>query len=212
MQATTITDAMNWRVAVQKFDTSKKLRDEDVTSLIDIARLAPSSFGIEPWHFVVVTNPEVRAQLLDAAGGQAKVAEASHLVVITHRTNPTQALEDHLAAMMATSGKTREELSGYEASVTSMITSKSDAENTIWLAKQNYIALGTLIEAAALMGIDAAPMEGFDAAAVDTILGLPEKGLHVTTFVALGHRHADDVASARKKVRRPLSEVMTVVS
>lgn len=206
-----IIDAMKWRYAVQKFDSSKKLSDEQVTSLMDIVRLAPSSFGIEPWHFIVVTNPEIRAKLQDAAYGQAKVKDASHLVIIAQKTSVHTAIDEHVEAMVAATGAPKEAFEEYLNMVGGAAGARNPEDLSNWLAKQTYVALGVLVETAALLGIDAGPMEGFDPATVDEILGLEPKGLHAVTMAAIGYRDESDEAAKRPKARMTLEASVSYI-
>jgi nitroreductase / dihydropteridine reductase len=202
-------DALNWRYAVQKFDTTKKLTDQQVNSLLNVTRLAPSSFGIEPWHFIAVSNPELLLKLQEAAYGQQKVAQASHLIVIAQKTNVHAAIDEHIETMVAATGAPASAFDGYKGMVGGAAGGRTDEANAVWTAKQTYIALGFLLESAALMGIDAGPMEGFDPATFDQILGLEEKGLHAVTSVSIGYRDETDEAAARPKARQSLEQVVT---
>lgn len=206
-----ILSAMRWRYAVQAFDPSKTLDAETLNTILEAGRLAPSAFGVEPWRFLVIENPDLRAKLREASYGQPKVTDASHIVVIARRTDARTSLANELIARTAaTQGKDPSELDGLRQMVEGSIAAKDDAQLDAWVRAQTYIPLGVMVEAAALLGVDSGPMEGFDPAAVDALLGLADQRLTATTMLALGTR-GDDHAAARPKVRRPFEEVVTFV-
>ena len=205
-----IIPALTHRYATQVFDTTKGVSDSDLHTILESARLAPSSFGLEPWKFIVVTNPETRAKLREVGYGQPKITEASHLVVIAYRTDGDTLVEELIDRTVEISGKTREDLAGLEQMVSGAMKGRDDQTRDAWLKAQAYIPLGMMIETAALIGVDTGPMEGFDAAAVDQILGLTDKHLHATSMLAIGYR-GDDTAAARPKVRRAYDDVVEIV-
>lgn len=206
-----ILTALNWRFATRVFDSTKKVSDEDLQTILEAGRLSPSSFGTEPWHFFVIENPELRAKLREVGYGQPKITDASHLVVIARRTDVRENISRELMERTAaTKHIDISTLDGYKAMVDGAITMRDDAALDAWVRAQSYIPLGIMIETAAMLGIDNGPMEGFDPAAVDAILGLPEKHLAATTMLALGYRGADDGAT-QPKVRRGFDEVVTFV-
>jgi len=206
-----IVDALTWRRAVKVFDTTKKVSDADLETILEAGRLAPSSFGIEAWKFVVVTDPAVRAKLREVAYGQAQVTDASHLVVITRRTDAENIAPELVARTAKAHGRAESELEGLSKAVTSGVMGKAEgAVRDGWLAAQTYIPLGMMMAAASMMGIDNAGMEGFDRAKVDEILGLADKHLASVTFMVLGYR-GDDAYSKAPKVRRTIEEVVEYI-
>ncbi len=202
-------EALNWRYATKNFDTSKKVSEEDLNELLEAARLAPNSFGLDAWAFVVVENPEIRAKLSDAAWGQPQVTGASHLVVFCRQKELSAQDGEALVERIAT---TREmevsALDGLKQMVTGVIGSRDEAAKAEWMAKQVYIALGMFLTACALKQIDAAPMEGFDPAQFDEILGLEAKGLKSVVICGVGYRSAEDKYGTAKKVRKSANEVI----
>lgn len=203
-----ITNALNWRYATQVFDPSKKVSEEDIRTILESARLSPSPFGIEPWKFFIIKNPELRAKV----GKQPKMTEASHLILITYRTDVKENItKERLERTAKIQNQKIEELDGLKKSIEGTI-AKKDSEGSLesWIRSQSYIPLGMMIETASLLGIDNGPMEGFDPAAVDELLGLKEKNLKSLTMLALGYR-AEDPASLRPKVRREFDEVVEVL-
>ena len=206
-----IIDAFTWRRAVKVFDTTKPVSDADLDTILNAGRLAPSSNGIEPWRFIVVTDPTVREQLVGVSYGQRQVADASHLVVITRRTDSENIAPEVIARAAHAQGKSPAELDGYLQSVMGSVMGKPEGPvRDGWLAAQTYIPLGMMMAAASMLGIDNAGMEGFDNAKVDEILDLPAKHLASVTFMVLGYR-GEDAWSARPKVRQSIEEVVIKV-
>lgn len=202
---------MRHRYAVQTFDATKRVSDDNLRTILEAGRLSPSAFGVEPWRFLVVENTEIRAKLREASYGQPKVTDASHLIVIARRTDAREKIADELIDRTAkTHGKDPSELAGLRQMVEGGISAKDDAQLDAWVRAQTYIPLGIMVEAAALLGVDSGPMEGFDPAAVDAILGLADQHLTATTMLALGTR-GDDPAASRPKVRRAFEETVTFV-
>lgn len=203
--------ALSWRYATKAFDPAKKITDQELTAILESGRMAPSSFGVEAWKFIVVSNPEIRAKMRAASYDQPKVTDASHLVVLARRTDVRENITRELVERSASAqGKDVSEFKGLEDMVAGTIASKSDAELDAWASAQTYIPLGMMVETAALLGIDAGPMEGFSPNEIDAILGLKEKNLRTTTLLALGHR-GDDPYAQMPKVRRGFDEVVEFV-
>ncbi len=209
MNQSTILQALNWRYAGKQFDPTKLVSEEDIHTILESGRLSPSSLGLEPWQFIVVKNKDLRTKLRVASYGQPKVTDASHLIIIASRTDAKTVADELMARTAKIQGKTSDELKGLSDMVYGGVT--MHGENApAWLSAQTYIALGVMIETAALLGIDGGPMEGFDKNAVDEILGLKEKNLHAITMLALGYR-GDDAFAKLPKVRKSFEEVVTVV-
>lgn len=206
-----IIEALKNRYATKVFDTNKKVSDADLQTILESARLAPSSFGIEAWKFLVVNNPEIRAQLRAAGYDQPKFTDASHLIVLARRTDSENISNELIERTAANQGKTAEDLAGLKQMVDGSIAFKTGT-NTFdsWTAAQTYIALGIMVETAALMGIDSCPMEGFDAQKIDETLGLADKKLATVTILALGYR-GDDAYATLPKTRRNLEDVVEVI-
>jgi nitroreductase len=203
-----ILKAMNWRYATQVFDKEKKVSEEDIHSILEAARLSPSPFGIEPWKFLVIENPELRAKV----GKQPKMTEASHLIIITYRTDVLENItKERLERTAKIQNQKIEELDGLKKSIETTIQKKYTEGNLEhWVRSQSYIPLGIMIETASLLGVDNGPMEGFDPQTVDEVLGLKEKNLKSLTMLALGYR-GEDPASLRPKVRRAFDEVVEFI-
>ncbi len=211
MKHTKIIDALQWRYATKIFNKDAKVQVSDLRTILESARLSPSSFGVEAWKFIVVENPELRAKLRAAAYDQPKVTDASHLVVLARRTDSENIVPELIARTAAAQGKTEDDLSGLKKMVDTTVTYKHAANLfDTWTAAQTYIALGMMVETASLLGIDNGPMEGFDAARVDEILGLNAKNLASVTMLALGYR-GDDPYAQIPKTRRDFDEVVEFI-
>jgi nitroreductase len=158
---------------------------------------------------VIVKDPAVRAKLHAAAWGQPQIVDASHLVVFASRTNPGEAdLDAYLKRIAEVRGTPTDELAGFRGMlVGSLIQGRDAPDRAAWARNQVYIALGNLLAAAAMLGIDACPMEGIDRAQFDAILGLPEKGLASAMVATLGYRSPADKYAAAPKVRFPKEKV-----
>jgi len=208
----TILKALNWRYAVKEFDATKKVSDQDLTTILESARLAPSSNGIEAWKFIVVENPEVRKQLRAVGYDQSKITEASHLIVLAYRTDMRENIvRERLERTAQAQNKSIEDLAGLQQMLEGGISYKSDDALLAWSQSQTYIALGMMIETASLLGVDNGPMEGFDSKKVDEILGLAEHNLASTSMLALGYRSQDDAFAKLPKVRREFDDAIMFV-
>lgn len=207
-----ILEHLKWRYAVKNFDAARKISDADWAILEDALTLAPSSFGIQPYKFVVVTDQATKEKLLPAAYGQTQVTDGSHLVVFAYKKILTDAdIEHFVERIVEVRGTPRASLSEYEN------TMKHSAKNAVeggtvetWNSRQAYIALGFLLQTAALLEIDATPMEGFDAAQFNEILNL--KDYSAVVVCALGYRDAEkDWLANLPKVRMPKKELFQTI-
>ena len=201
-----------WRYATKKFDPQQKLSGPDTDMLEEALRLAPNSFGFQLWKFYRIDDPAVRAAIKDAAYGQTQVVDASHLYALASKEVPTeQDVADLIASIKAIRGATDESLAGYRKALEGAITAKPAADIAVWTAKQVYIALGFVLDAAAQHHIDACPMEGFDHAKVSGIVGATKDGYAVQILCPVGHRAADDGHAKQKKVRYPKERVIKII-
>lgn len=200
----TLVDKLNWRYATKKFDSTKKIAADKLQYILNAVQLAPSSIGLQHYRVLVVEDADVRAKLREAAYGQAQVTDASQLIVFAAETVMNEAFgKKYIDNVAAVRNVPRETLAGFESMVLGAINGRTPEQLTIWAQKQAYIALGHLIAAASEQDVDSAPMEGFDPAKFDEILGLTEKGLTATVIAAIGYRADDDAFAKLAKVRRP---------
>ena len=202
---------LQWRYATKKFDTTREIEEEHITQLLKAMNLSASSYGLQPYTFVVVKNDELQQKLQDAAYGQAQVTEASHVVVIAAKTEINdEYIDSYIKNIAETRNQSIDELTGYADMMKNGIGSQEHSEQLTWSQRQCYIPLGTLLFAAADMKIDACPMEGFDADAFDELLELKEDGLHATVMITLGYRSVDDKYQHEKKVRKELTDIVSL--
>jgi nitroreductase len=201
---------LNWRYATKQFDSQRKISADEWAALEEALVLTPSSFGLQPWKFVVVTDPAIRERLVPASHGQRQVADASHLVVFAIKKDLCERdIDSHLSRISEVRGVPREALGQYrEMMVGSLIKRLDETERNAWAARQVYIALGNFLTSAALLGIDACPMEGVDPAKYDEILGLKKHGLSTVVAAPAGYRAATDKSSQAKKVRFTRDQVL----
>ncbi len=198
----TFLENLQWRYAVKKFDAAKKLTSSQLDELLEALRLTASSYGLQPYRFVLVEDPAVRAKVREHAWGQTQITDASHLIALCAvKTLDEKYVDHYIDAISKVRGVPVENLKGFKDMMMGTINGKSSQELLDWSKKQTYIALGFLLSAAAHMHIDSCPMEGFDAAHVDADLGLAEEGLTVVALCPVGFRSEDDAAAAYKKVR-----------
>jgi nitroreductase len=203
-----IIESLNWRYATKKFDATKKISQEDLNTLMESLRLTPSSYGLQPWKFLIIENKELRSKLCEHSWGQAQVTDASHLFVLCTYTDITEDfIDQHIATTAATRNTDPANLQGYGNFVKAKMKELTSDEKKNWNSKQAYIALGQLMAVCAELRIDATPMEGFEPENYNKILGLNERGLHATLVCPVGYRSEDDTAQHTTKVRKPLNEL-----
>ena len=204
---------LNWRYATKQFDPQRKISAQDWATLEEALVLSPSSFGLQPWKFVVVTDQATREKLVAVSYGQDKVAKASHLVVFAIKKNLGEKdIDDYVNRIVEVRGVPRESLAPYrDAMVGSLVKGLDETKRNAWSTKQVYIALGNFLASAALLGIDACPMEGFDPAKYDEILGLDKLGLGAAVIATAGYRAETDQYSRAKKVRFSREQVLVKV-
>lgn len=210
VEADQLINALRWRYATKAFDPTRTITPEIWEKLEQALILSPSSFGLQPYRFLVVTDPALREQLLPHSWNQRQVVEASHYVIFAARTSLTEADIDAYVELIArTRGVSPAALGAYRAMMTgTLLTDQFRPQLGAWAAHQAYIALGNLLTCAALMGVDACPMEGFDPAAYDQILGLRQRGLFPAVCCALGYRAETDKAARLVKVRFPRQQLI----
>lgn len=204
-----ILDKLKWRYAVKSYDRSKKVSDADMEVLEEAILLAPSSFGIQPYKAFVITDPSIREKLRPAAYGQSAITDASHLIVFAYKkTLGEEDIDQFIDRIVEVRGQTRESLSALEEAVRASVTRAVDGGYIeTWNSRQAYIALGLLVQTAALLNIDATPMEGFDPQKVNEILGLTDHS--AVAIAAVGYRDAEnDWLASLPKVRKPKSELI----
>ncbi|TVZ15133.1 NAD(P)H-dependent oxidoreductase [Maribacter sp. MAR_2009_72] len=205
-----VLDKLNWRYATKMFDASKKVSEEDLNILLDAARLTASSYGLQPYHFYVIEDKDVRAKLRKASYDQAQITDASHLLVLANRPTFDESLVDnYIDNIIKTRGVSKGDVEGYSNMMKGALMGLPDAHKNSWTSNQTYIALGNLLTIAAEMEIDTCPMEGFDKAQYNEILGLAENNLNAAVVLAVGYRSNEDKTQHYPKVRYSKEEIIT---
>lgn len=199
-------DALNWRYATKKMN-GQPVDQAKVDQIVEAARLAPTSSGLQPFRVIVVTNPELKEKITPVAFGQPQIKDASHLLIFAAWDNYT---EPRIRSVFSHANVERgitDNVSDYEIQLTGNLLAKTSHENFEHAARQAYIGFGVALTEAALLEVDATPMEGFNNAELDALLGLSERGLRSVTILALGYRdEANDWLANLKKVRTPKNQ------
>jgi nitroreductase len=202
---------LRWRYATKQFDPAAKVAPALLKALEDALLMAPSSFGLQPWHFIVVSDPAVRAKLREAAWNQPQVTDAPHFIVLCARREVGPAdVEKFTAYTEQLQGLPAGKLDGYKNMMLGFIKQAvaGGMDTKIWATKQVYIALGFLMAAAASLRVDTCPMEGISPPDFDRILGLDGTPYTTVVTVAVGHRAATDKHAGEKKSRYPAAQVI----
>ncbi|WP_417363464.1 NAD(P)H-dependent oxidoreductase [Galbibacter sp.] len=203
---------LKWRYATKKFDAAKKLSDTDVELLKEAIQLSASSYGLQPYKVLIISDPDIKAQLKFAANGQQQLVDSSHVVIFA---NLSDLSEQHIASYIENVSKTRgleiQQLEAYANLMNSVVGALTEDAREVWAAKQTYIALGNLLSAAADLKIDSCPMEGFDADKVAEVLNLKQLHLTPSLIVPLGYRSAEDTTQHYDKVRKPEEELFITI-
>ncbi len=194
---------LNWRYATKKFDANRKLSPANWSVLEASLVLTASSYGLQPWKFIVVTDQALKARLRPASWNQSQVEDCSHLVVFAAKLDVTEADVDQFIQRIAeVRGVSIESLAGYKGFMMGdLVNGPRHAVIREWAARQTYIAMGNLLTSAAVLGIDACPFEGIEPAKYDEILGLAGSGYATVAACPVGYRAADDKYAAAPKVR-----------
>ncbi len=202
---------LQWRYATKKMDPSRAVPQEKVDRILEAARLAPTSSGLQPYEIIVVTNKEIREQIKPKAWGQGQITDCSHLLVFAAWDTYTAERINHMFDLTnAQRGGSNEGWENYRKMLLGTYPARDERTNFEHAARQAYIGLGAALIAAAYEEVDATPMEGFDAKALDEILNLPAHGLRSVAILPLGYREEDkDWLVNLKKVRRPREEFVT---
>ncbi len=194
---------LNWRYATKRFDENKKISAEDLSALKEAVRLSASSYGLQPYQVLVIEDEETKEKLRAAANNQPQLTEASQVFVFaSYAEVKEEYIETYMKNVAETRGIELSDLQQYSEAIKGASLTLPKEKQAVWTAKQTYIALGFLLNAAATLKIDACPMEGFNAAEFDKILGLEEKGLATSVIATVGYRSEEDVTQNFKKVRK----------
>jgi len=202
-------EQLKWRYGVKRYDSSKKVQQQYINKLQEAIRLAPSSYGLQPFKVLFIEDADLRGKLSVASYHQPQVTEVSCLIVFAIETTIDEAFIDaYFQNICKTRGiKLEGNLQKHKDAVVGSINRKQDDEKLAWATHQAYLALGFLLLAAAGLKIDANAMEGFMPSQYDEILGLKEKGLHAVVIAAVGYRHPEDFYQHMEKIRRAENEL-----
>jgi len=205
-----ILNQLHWRYATKKFDANRKISFQDWQTLSESLRLAPSSYGLQPWKFIVVQDPELRKRLQAVSRDQSQVSDCSHFVVFCFQKAVTDtSIQKHLQRISNERGVTLESLKEYAKGMVSSLMEGPRAKTiSFWAQRQSYIAMGFLMMTAGLLEIDTCPMEGLDPLAYEEILGLKNSEFGVVAAVAIGYRSAGDKYAKNKKVRFATEQII----
>lgn len=202
--------ALQWRYAVKKMN-GKSVAQADVEAIVEAARLAPTSAGIQPFEVIVVSNPELKRHILPLANNQQQIIDSSHILVFAAWDNYTkERIDDYIAHIEAERGMPDGGMADFKAILLAHFVAKDADASFAHAARQAYIGFGMAIAAAAELKVDATPMEGFNGPELDKLLGLDKKGLKSVTIMPLGHRDQEnDWLVNLKKVRKPKEQFVT---
>jgi len=211
VSTTQLTGALEWRYATKAFDATRKIPTETWSALERALVLSPSSFGLQPYKFLIITDPATRAKLMPATWGQKQVVDCSHYVVFTARKAlGAEHIDAFINRIAEVRGISAESLKGYRDMMNGSLVSGGTLSKMIpeWAARQVYIAIGNLMTSAALLGVDACPIEGFEPDKYDEILNLKNSGFASAVCCALGYRAASDKHASLAKVRLPEKDLI----
>jgi nitroreductase len=205
-----ILEQLKWRYATKQFDAARKIPAADWEVLEHSLVLSPSSYGLQPWKFIVITDQATREKLVPVSWGQKQVAECSHFVVFAVKSKLAEKdVDNYIKRITEVRGGAVDALHGFrDIIVGDVIKGERSAMAREWAARQAYIALGNFMTCAALLGIDTCPMEGFEPPKYDEILGLLARGLAAVVACAAGYRSENDKYATLPKVRFEASQMI----
>lgn len=203
---------LKWRYATKQYDASKKVDENNINQIKEAIQLAATSYGLQLFTVLDIQDKAIREQLKPASWGQPQITDASHLFVFC---GYAEVKDEHIDAYMNLKAETQNleigMLKDYGDFIKGKINETPVEFQQIWTGKQTYIALGKAMAACAELKVDSTPMEGFDVAAYNEILGLNEKGLKADVVLAIGYRSEEDATQHGAKVRKPLDKLFETV-
>lgn len=205
-------EGLKWRYATKKFDSSKKVSKENWDKLKEAIQLSASSYGLQLYKVFIIKDEELRRKLQPAAYNQSQIIDADAVVVFCNYTAiPDDDINKFVQLMANTRNQSIDEVKGFGEYVKSTTLSLTKDQLTTWTAKQTYIALANLLAAGAELRIDVCPMEGFNSAEVNKVLGLDEKNLNAAVIATVGYRSTEDPLAGKTKVRKPIEELIELI-
>lgn len=207
-----ILEQMNWRKAVKAFDSSKKLNEDQVNSLIETARLAPTSYGLQPFMLYVVSDQEMKQKLFEVGYQQTQFSTASHVFVLVVREKISQSdIDEQIKRSAHQTGVSTESLAPYRLALEKNIGTMLEEKAFVWASRQAYLVLGMMLATATQLQVDASPMEGFNKSKFDEILGCDKLGYKSVVCFAAGFRDNSHSYVERPKVRKNRDEFVKFV-
>lgn len=207
----TLEDALNWRYATKKFDAERKLDEAILDMLLEAARMAPTSYGLQPFSITVIQDDELRGKIHSQASGQPQIVEASDLIVFSvDETLGEDQVDRYIEKIASIRNTAVDKLEPFSTTIKGTLASLSDTQKQNWAARQAYIALGFLLQAAALYGVDACPMEGFNKEKLRPLLP-GHDNLVPVVMVTLGYRSEEDGFAEKAKVRKDKNEMIRFI-
>lgn len=198
-----ILNNLRWRYATKKFDADKKISDEQLCYLKESIRLSASSYGLQLYKVLIVSDPEIKKELQPLCWQQNQIADCSHLFIFCSYKNYKDSFVDDYIELVTTEHELKHAtLENYGTFIKGKISEKISTDQSAWLERQPYLAVSNLILACAEQKIDTCPMEGFTPEDINRYFQLDEKNLNAVVMVAVGYRSGDDTAQYRKKVRK----------
>ena len=202
-----IIESLNWRYATKKFDSNKKLSKNQVNILKNAFNLTASSYGLQPIKLIVISNQEIKNNLLDSSFNQKQVIQCSHLFVICIETDIDESyIELYFKRVVDIRKTSAKVLESFKKSIINEFNDMSNTSIINWSKNQAYLALGNLMTVCAVEGIDSCPMEGFMPEKYNEILDLKSKNLKSVLVMPVGYRSVDDQFSSFKKVRKDIND------
>ena len=202
---------LKWRYATKKYDTTKKVSEDDLQQIKEAIRLSPSSYGLQAFKILDIKDKDIREKLKLASYWQPQITEASHLLVFCGYANVNDGhIDEYLNLKADTQGFDVELLKEFRNFMKVFIEGRKSGKQ-VWTAKQTYIALSNAIAACAELKIDSTPMEGFEAEKYNEILGLSSKGLKADVLLAIGYRSDEDKTKYDVKIRKPMESLFEIV-
>lgn len=200
---------LNWRYATKNFDSSRKLSDEKLEVLKQTFNLTATSYGLQPVKMIVVSNQEVKNELMPLTYNQPQVRDASHVLILCVESEiDTDFIIDHFKRVEETRNTSRDILDRFEKNLVEIFSGWSKDEVKQWMINQLYLTLGALLTVCAVEKIDSCPMEGFLPEKYDRLLGLDKMGLESVIVLPVGYRNESDFFLSLQKVRRGIEELV----
>jgi len=208
-----IINSLEWRYAIKKFDSAKKLSNQQIKTLKKAFNLTPTSFGLQPIKMIVIENKELQEKFVELSYFQRQVADASHLLIICIKNDTTsEDINSYFNLEKETRNIEESTISNFRKQLLEMYKNKTVEERNLSAIYQAYIALGNLMTVCAIEKIDACPIEGFIPKKVDELLNLKELNLSSVLLLPVGYRDENDIMNSMKKVRKPLNEMVIDIS